>query len=291
MKTITLFITLWCVPLLLISQGSTDLDKFDPIKPGPDFGIPVKSEIINPHGDKIDPWFCCPVKAAFLNYHDGYDPYFCCPVKAAFLTPHERKRPITINPRYNRPIKAIKTTQHESAIPGPEVTKTSIQQAAGTDRFDPNNVKVVAIEQPHYDRFDPHKVKVVAIEQPHYNKISPKEIDPLFHRATEKPVPIKNGQAAGNRYGGHIDLNVSVSQNYPNPSYGPTAIDVTVEKACNLSMSVINQSGQLVHHDAISATAEGIYKFCIDTGNWSPGLYIYRVTDGSGVVSKKMSVR
>ncbi len=88
-----------------------------------------------------------------------------------------------------------------------------------------------------------------------------------------------------------IDNMVSVSQNRPNPFNGNTQIDVNLDKASNLSIEVINITGQTVYSMNYGQKAQGTHTLDFNSSNLSSGIYFYTVTAGNSKVTKKMIVR
>ncbi len=84
-----------------------------------------------------------------------------------------------------------------------------------------------------------------------------------------------------------------LEQNYPNPFNPTTTIDFTVASAGKVELVVYNALGQEVRHLASSNVTPGAYSV-----NWngldnaglrvSSGLYIYKITNGTQSISKKM---
>ena len=88
-----------------------------------------------------------------------------------------------------------------------------------------------------------------------------------------------------------IDNIVSVSQNRPNPFSGNTQIDINLDKASNVSINVINITGQSVYEMNYGKRAQGSFTINFNSSNLSSGIYFYTVTAGNSQVTKKMIVR
>ncbi|MFO7722938.1 MAG: T9SS type A sorting domain-containing protein, partial [Bacteroidales bacterium] len=84
--------------------------------------------------------------------------------------------------------------------------------------------------------------------------------------------------------------NLAVSQNYPNPFNGATSIDVTMQKAGNLSLLVHNLMGQVVHSNDLGFVSAGNHTIQI-SAELSTGIYTYTVQAGDASVTRKMSVK
>ncbi len=88
-----------------------------------------------------------------------------------------------------------------------------------------------------------------------------------------------------------IDNKVSVSQNRPNPFNGNTQIDINLDKAANVSVEVINITGQTVYSMNLGRKASGTHTVNLNSNNLSSGIYFYTVTAGTSQVTKKMIVK
>jgi len=88
-----------------------------------------------------------------------------------------------------------------------------------------------------------------------------------------------------------IDNKVSVSQNRPNPFNGNTQIDINLDKAANVSVEVINITGQTVYSMSLGRKASGTHTVNLNSDNLSSGIYFYTVTAGTSQVTKKMIVK
>jgi len=81
-----------------------------------------------------------------------------------------------------------------------------------------------------------------------------------------------------------------VSQNYPNPFTEYTSITVTLEKSANLSITVMNQLGQVVYENDKGIMQAGNHLLRIDGTNLQSGIYFYTVETGLNTVTRKMIV-
>ena len=88
-----------------------------------------------------------------------------------------------------------------------------------------------------------------------------------------------------------INNSIKVSQNRPNPFSGNTQIDVNLDKASNLSIEVINITGQTVYSMDLGRKASGTHTINLNSNNLAGGIYFYTVTAGNSQVTKKMIVR
>jgi len=90
----------------------------------------------------------------------------------------------------------------------------------------------------------------------------------------------------------NIDNNVAqVSQNYPNPANGITNIDISLVKASELSIEIVNMMGQVVYSENKGNVTEGKHKFTFNVSDMSSGIYFYTVKAGNSTVTSKMIVQ
>lgn len=85
-------------------------------------------------------------------------------------------------------------------------------------------------------------------------------------------------------------LKFELAQNYPNPFNPSTTINYSVPKQSFVSLKVYNLLGQEVATLVNENKSAGTYKidFSASPGNFASGLYIYRLTAGDLVQTKKM---
>lgn len=88
-----------------------------------------------------------------------------------------------------------------------------------------------------------------------------------------------------------IDNNISVSQNRPNPFTGTTQIDVNLTKSSQVSISVINITGQKVYEMNYGTKSTGTHTIDFNGSNLSSGIYFYTINAGSSTVTKKMIIQ
>lgn len=81
-----------------------------------------------------------------------------------------------------------------------------------------------------------------------------------------------------------------VSQNYPNPFNATSVVNVNIRKTCELSLDVINITGQKVFEINPIKAKPGKNTISIDAGKLSPGIYFYTVRAGETAITKKMVV-
>jgi len=84
--------------------------------------------------------------------------------------------------------------------------------------------------------------------------------------------------------------NISVSQNRPNPFNGTSQIDVNLNKSANVSIEIINITGQKVYTENYGTLSTGTHTVTISSNNLTSGIYFYTVQAGNTSVTKKMIV-
>ncbi len=81
-----------------------------------------------------------------------------------------------------------------------------------------------------------------------------------------------------------------VSQNFPNPFNINSTVNVNLREKSDISLEVINITGQKVYEVEIGNASVGSNHITIDGSKLSPGLYFYTVIAGDSSVTKKMIV-
>jgi hypothetical protein len=90
---------------------------------------------------------------------------------------------------------------------------------------------------------------------------------------------------------GYNQEQFSILENYPNPVEGITSIRFNAPIAMNnLTFSVYSILGNEVFSEQVSAKY-GMNKFEFDASNLSSGMYIYSLSDGTSVSTRKMTVK
>ncbi|MGQ9643982.1 MAG: T9SS type A sorting domain-containing protein [Ignavibacterium sp.] len=86
-----------------------------------------------------------------------------------------------------------------------------------------------------------------------------------------------------------VPLQFDLAQNYPNPFNPSTTIKYTIANAVNVSLVIYNALGEEVMTLVENQFTEpGIYNVIFDASGLSSGTYIYRLTAGDFVMTKKM---
>ncbi len=78
------------------------------------------------------------------------------------------------------------------------------------------------------------------------------------------------------------------SQNYPNPFNPMTSIDYQLPEDVNVTLNVYNLNGQLVHTLANGYQEAGYYTVRFHAADLPSGMYLYRLTAGPEVITRKM---
>jgi enterochelin esterase-like enzyme len=81
-----------------------------------------------------------------------------------------------------------------------------------------------------------------------------------------------------------------LGQNYPNPFSGTTTIPLTVTKPGIYTLRQYDSDGRLVQIISERFMIPGDYRFDIDAGSWSPGVYYYSLISPDGFSNRSMMV-
>jgi hypothetical protein len=87
-----------------------------------------------------------------------------------------------------------------------------------------------------------------------------------------------------------IKNTVNVSQNRPNPFNGTSQIDINLDKSANVSIDIINITGQKVYTYNYGTLSAGTHTVTISSSNLTSGIYFYTVQAGNATTTKKMIV-
>ena len=85
-----------------------------------------------------------------------------------------------------------------------------------------------------------------------------------------------------------IPENFKLGQNYPNPFNPSTTIDFAIPQNSNVSIRIYDVKGQEVDVLANSEYTAGSYSVKWNAGNFSSGVYFYRIQAGSFTETKKL---
>lgn len=82
----------------------------------------------------------------------------------------------------------------------------------------------------------------------------------------------------------------SVSQSYPNPTHGLTQIVVDLSSDANVSVEIVNMTGQKLLDIPAKNLQAGSHTLSINASGFSAGVYFYTVTAGAEKITRKMIV-
>jgi len=80
----------------------------------------------------------------------------------------------------------------------------------------------------------------------------------------------------------------ALDQNYPNPFNPSTTIKFAVPKESNVNLSIYNVLGEMVKILVNEEMKPGYYDYKFNTSNLATGVYLYRISAGDFVETKKM---
>jgi len=86
-------------------------------------------------------------------------------------------------------------------------------------------------------------------------------------------------------------ISFKVSQNTPNPFHGNSIVNVNLEKAANLSLTIYSVVGQKVLEINKGSVNSGTHQFMLDGSQLQTGVYFYTVKVNNESVTKKMIVK
>ena len=109
-------------------------------------------------------------------------------------------------------------------------------------------------------------------------------IDPLFYNAWD----YTNQTPTGVEVGTLIPFNYSMNQNYPNPFNPSTKIEYEIQTSGLVTMKVFNLLGQVVTTLVSEKQDAGKHVVVFDASKLSSGIYLYQITSGSFVSTRKM---
>jgi hypothetical protein len=84
--------------------------------------------------------------------------------------------------------------------------------------------------------------------------------------------------------------NVSLHQSYPNPTSGFATIPFELAQSGNVTLTLTNLHGQQINVLAEGTYSAGMHKVEVNTSTLAPGIYLYTLTTGDLVITKKMTV-
>ena len=87
-----------------------------------------------------------------------------------------------------------------------------------------------------------------------------------------------------------LPAEISLRQNYPNPFNPTTQINYELPESADVRLEVYNIQGQQVTTLVDAAQNAGWHSVNFDAANLASGVYLYRLTAGSTVISRKMTL-
>lgn len=83
----------------------------------------------------------------------------------------------------------------------------------------------------------------------------------------------------------------TIEQNYPNPFEVNTTVPVSLVRATDVKISVVNMIGQTVYNNTFTNSPAGLNNFNVNLSNANAGVYFYTVEAGDFKVTRKMIVQ
>jgi len=83
---------------------------------------------------------------------------------------------------------------------------------------------------------------------------------------------------------------IYLEQNYPNPFNPSTIIKYSLNEGTKLKLSVFSLLGEELEVLVNKYQTMGIYQFKFDASNYSSGVYFYRLSTTTGVLTKKLLI-
>lgn len=87
-----------------------------------------------------------------------------------------------------------------------------------------------------------------------------------------------------------IPANIVLKQNYPNPWNPTTQIEYALPTECHVHLTLIDLLGKEVETVVNEVLPAGFHRAQVRASNLSSGMYVYRLSTGGNVLSKKMIV-
>jgi hypothetical protein len=82
----------------------------------------------------------------------------------------------------------------------------------------------------------------------------------------------------------------SVGNAFPNPFSGSTQLNITLNKASNVTTQIVNTLGQQVGETSSSNMSSGVHTILVDGSKLTSGVYFYTVRAGAFSVTKKLII-
>ena len=124
------------------------------------------------------------------------------------------------------------------------------------------------------------------------SSIKPNVTDQWYHTPIQWQTTAMAGRNAAvvANEGGASNAGFSLGQNAPNPVTGKAQIAFTLGRASHGTLEVFNTLGQRVATVADADFAEGRSQVAFDTSGLAAGVYVYRLTAGDYVATRRMTV-
>lgn len=90
--------------------------------------------------------------------------------------------------------------------------------------------------------------------------------------------------------GGSLPSEFALDQNYPNPFNATTNISYSIDETADVDLSIYNLAGQKVATLVDGVMDAGAYSVNWNAGNFSSGVYFYKLTAGEKVMTRKMNL-
>ncbi len=82
-----------------------------------------------------------------------------------------------------------------------------------------------------------------------------------------------------------------ITQAYPNPTSGMTYFNVTTKSNDDMTITVTDLLGKVVHSELKANVASGVTTVSLNTANWNSGMYTYNVISGGKSATGKLIVQ
>jgi hypothetical protein len=77
---------------------------------------------------------------------------------------------------------------------------------------------------------------------------------------------------------------------YPNPANTATTLEIELLNEANISVQVVDVTGQAVYTNALNSLSAGKHAIQINTGSFAQGVYFVNINNGAAVTSKKLVI-
>jgi len=101
---------------------------------------------------------------------------------------------------------------------------------------------------------------------------------------------IHDGITTDARFVSKVPTQVELLQNYPNPFNPATRIEYQLPKLAHVQIDVIDPTGHTVETLVDAVKTAGSHHVRFDGARYPSGMYLYRITTGSTVITRKMAL-